>query len=155
MTIIDPPSGWKYGFPKPIPEDRIKDATVWLVEQGYPQSLIDDLGEHFGCKYWQEPDEPIVVSNKYITCTNKKQGMTEEQLVSLGFNKEPAGDGNHYYCMDIAGITFITNECSDEVKDGEWTVEMFDNGVLSIYNFDDMSNLIGVLKKYGNNESNT
>jgi len=42
MTIIDPPSGWKYGFPKPIPKDRIKDSLVWLVEQGYPQSLIDE-----------------------------------------------------------------------------------------------------------------
>ena len=43
ITIIDPPSGWKYGFPKPIPEDRKKDSMVWLVEQGYPQSEIDAL----------------------------------------------------------------------------------------------------------------
>ena len=55
--IIDPPSGWKYGFPKPIPEDRLKDMNVWLVEQGYPQKLIDKLGEHFYCRYWEEPDE--------------------------------------------------------------------------------------------------
>jgi len=52
--IIDPPSGWKYGFPKPIPEDRRKDSLVWLVEQGYPQSLIDYLGEHFYCRYWED-----------------------------------------------------------------------------------------------------
>lgn len=55
--IIDPPSGWQYGFPKPIPEDRRKDSLVWLVEQGYPQSLIDELGEHFYCRYWEEPNE--------------------------------------------------------------------------------------------------
>ena len=42
--IIDPPSGWKYGFPKPIPEDRRYDSVTWLVEQGYPQELIDELG---------------------------------------------------------------------------------------------------------------
>jgi hypothetical protein len=58
-TIIDPPSGWKYGFPKPIPEDRRKDSLVWLVEQGYPQSEIDALGEHFYCRYWEQPDEDI------------------------------------------------------------------------------------------------
>ncbi|CAB4138434.1 hypothetical protein UFOVP331_40 [uncultured Caudovirales phage] len=58
-TIIDPPSGWKYGFPKPIPEDRKNDVLVWLVEQGYPQSEIDGLGEIFTncCRYWEE-EEP-------------------------------------------------------------------------------------------------
>lgn len=56
-TIIDPPSGWKYGFPKPIPEDRRYDALTWLVEQGYPQSEIDDLGEHFYYRCWEKPDD--------------------------------------------------------------------------------------------------
>lgn len=54
--IIDPPSGWKYGFPKPIPEDRRYDSLTWLVEQGYPQSLIDEFGEHFYCRYWSQDD---------------------------------------------------------------------------------------------------
>lgn len=57
--IIDPPSGWKYGFPKPIPEDRRYDSLTWLVEQGYPEKLIEELGEHFYCRYWEEPDEKI------------------------------------------------------------------------------------------------
>jgi hypothetical protein len=56
MTMIDPPSGWKYGFPKPIPEDRIKDAKAWLVEEGYPQKLIDELGQYFACRYWEQPE---------------------------------------------------------------------------------------------------
>jgi len=54
ITMIDPPSGWKYGFPKPIPKDRLKDVNTWLIEQGYPQSEIDSLGEHFYCRYWEE-----------------------------------------------------------------------------------------------------
>ena len=56
MRIIDPPSGWKYGFPKPIPVD-VKDTTSWLVENGYPQELIDELGEHFYCRFWEKPDD--------------------------------------------------------------------------------------------------
>lgn len=56
MKMIDPPSGWKYGFPKPIPED-VKDVKEWLVEQGYPQELIDELGEYFYCRYWNEETE--------------------------------------------------------------------------------------------------
>jgi hypothetical protein len=56
--IIDPPSGWKYGFPKPIPND-IKDVIPWLVENGYPQKEIDKLGEHFYCRYWESDTCPI------------------------------------------------------------------------------------------------
>ena len=56
--IIDPPSGWKYGFPKPIPDD-IKDVIPWLVENGYPQKEIDKLGEHFYCRYWESDTCPI------------------------------------------------------------------------------------------------
>jgi hypothetical protein len=53
--IIDPPSGWKYGFPKPIPKDRQKDVKVWLVENGYPQEEIDAYGESLSCRYWEAP----------------------------------------------------------------------------------------------------
>ena len=53
LLIIDPPSGWRYGFPKPIPQERLKDVKVWLVEQGYPQEEIDKLGDFFGYRYWE------------------------------------------------------------------------------------------------------
>ena len=56
-TIIYPPSGWLYGFPKPIPEDRRKDSIAWLIEQGYPKVVIDSYGEHFYCRYWEEPEK--------------------------------------------------------------------------------------------------
>lgn len=56
MRIIDPPSGWKYGFPKPIPND-VKDVEKWLVENGYPQQEIDRLGEYFYCRYWERDEE--------------------------------------------------------------------------------------------------
>ena len=51
-TIIDPPSGWKYGFPKHIP-NHIVDVKSWLVANGYPQKEIDSLGTHFYCRYWE------------------------------------------------------------------------------------------------------
>jgi hypothetical protein len=42
MRIIDPPSGWKYGFPKALP-DTITESEIaaWLLEQGYPEQLLD------------------------------------------------------------------------------------------------------------------
>jgi hypothetical protein len=46
--MIDPPSGWRYGFPKEIPDDvDVTDVNAWLIENGYPKKFIDDLGEFF------------------------------------------------------------------------------------------------------------
>jgi hypothetical protein len=71
--MCDPPSGWVYGFPKPIPEDRRKDVTVWLIEEGYPKNLIEELGEYFYCRYWEQPKEKLVVKynngNGAILCS--------------------------------------------------------------------------------------
>lgn len=51
-TYIDPPGGWRYGFPKILPND-IKDVNSWLVQNGYPQSEIDSCGKYFHCRYWE------------------------------------------------------------------------------------------------------
>lgn len=51
--MIDPPSGWMFGFPKAIPND-VTDVNKWLVENGYPQKMIDDLGEYFFVREWIE-----------------------------------------------------------------------------------------------------
>ena len=39
-TYIDPPSGWKYGFPKELPEG-IEDLRAWLIENGYPEKDVE------------------------------------------------------------------------------------------------------------------
>lgn len=54
ITMCDPPSGWKYGFPKPIPKDRTNDVIAWLLECGYPQKEIDICGKYFYCRFWEE-----------------------------------------------------------------------------------------------------
>lgn len=51
--FVDPPSGWKYGFPKVIPED-VKDHNQWIIEHGYPKEVMDSYGEFFYCRYWYE-----------------------------------------------------------------------------------------------------
>ena len=52
--MIDPPSGWMYGFPKPISKDTaIFDLDEWLVSVGYPQKLIDEgMSKH--CSFCEE-----------------------------------------------------------------------------------------------------
>ena len=44
--MIDPPSGWKYGFPKPLPEEFFTlgsdfNLEKWLVDEGYPECEVD------------------------------------------------------------------------------------------------------------------
>jgi hypothetical protein len=55
-TMIDPPSGWKYGFPKVLPDD-VENVLEWLVSEGYPQFEIDACGKHFYCRYWEKQNE--------------------------------------------------------------------------------------------------
>jgi UDP-glucose 4-epimerase len=77
--------------------------------------------------------------------------MTEEQIILLGFEKqveEEVENPFYYYTLDIVdGLSFITM-ASDEVKDGEWIVEVFNTS--SHIKFKDasiLSNLIEILNQ--------
>ena len=52
--IIDPPSGWKYGFPREIPESELNRINEWLVENHYPQREIDVFGGKLPYRIWKE-----------------------------------------------------------------------------------------------------
>lgn len=46
IYIIDPPEGWKYGFPKTTTR-KPKSYKAWCIRNGYPKKLADSYGEHF------------------------------------------------------------------------------------------------------------
>ena len=49
--IIDPPGGWRYGFPKqydPLPGETLRD---WLVREGYPPQEVEWAVHH--CRSWE------------------------------------------------------------------------------------------------------
>jgi hypothetical protein len=54
VRIIDPPQGWRYGFPKVFDCDENEDVNTWLINNGYPKQLIEQLGEHFHCRFWTQ-----------------------------------------------------------------------------------------------------
>jgi hypothetical protein len=56
VIMIDPPSGWKYGFPKVIPKE-VTNTVQWLLDNGYPQKEIDACGDYFFCRHWEEEHE--------------------------------------------------------------------------------------------------
>jgi hypothetical protein len=60
VMMCDPPLGWKYGFPKPIPNEVQGQKAIeeWLVSEGYPQWEIDSFGMNgFYCRYWEKHDD--------------------------------------------------------------------------------------------------
>lgn len=60
VLMIDPPSGWMFGFPKPIPKAAASPPHLedWMIENGYPEALILD-GMLQYCRFWtKEVDDP-------------------------------------------------------------------------------------------------
>jgi hypothetical protein len=49
---IDPPNGWKYGFPKEVTKKQLNkgDFKALCVELGYPQDEADEYGFHFSVR---------------------------------------------------------------------------------------------------------
>ena len=47
---IDPPSGWKYGFPKLY--DNTIPLDKWLVDSGYPQKDVNFAVQYL--RIWPE-----------------------------------------------------------------------------------------------------
>jgi hypothetical protein len=73
--------------------------------------------------------------------------MTERELILLGFKseeiKEYDEDDSYYYALDVVnGLTFIT-PTNEEIKDGEWYVEVFNTDPL--IRFHDMGELQGLI----------
>ena len=52
--IYDPPSGWKYGFPKEVPHSVTtdEDFTKWLIDSGYPEKDIE-LALRYGRRWFK------------------------------------------------------------------------------------------------------
>ena len=53
MKMIDPPSGWKYGFPKPYNNPDNLPIEEWLIKNGYPASEFDKDGRVYWCRFWE------------------------------------------------------------------------------------------------------
>jgi hypothetical protein len=57
LIIVDPPEGWKYGFPAPLKDDYEKQ----LKESGYPKKDIPFALKH--SRYWGWRNEESLEEN--------------------------------------------------------------------------------------------
>ena len=49
---VDPPMGWKFGFPLIYDPDKDGDITEWMIKCGYPKETMDSYGDYFYSRHW-------------------------------------------------------------------------------------------------------
>ena len=49
---IDPPEGWRWGFPRVWDSEVYPDAIEWIIQCGYPRNLVAEYGSHFHVRQW-------------------------------------------------------------------------------------------------------
>ena len=54
VTYVDPPSGWRFGFPRILP-DSVVDMRKWLIDNGYPEKDVDFAMQYM--RFWKEEVE--------------------------------------------------------------------------------------------------
>lgn len=55
--MIDPPEGWKFGFPKVVPLEHTlwseDEQDQWLFKNGYPKEIRAAYGKNFHVRYME------------------------------------------------------------------------------------------------------
>jgi len=54
---VDPPEGWKFGFPAIYDPDADGQLSEWIISKGYPVLIIKEYGESWAIRCWpaEEP----------------------------------------------------------------------------------------------------
>ena len=54
---IDPPEGWKYGFPAIYDPEKDGQMSEWIISKGYPVQIIKEYGDQWHIRCWpaEEP----------------------------------------------------------------------------------------------------
>jgi hypothetical protein len=57
LIWVDPPEGWKFGFPAIYNPDTDGQMSDWIISKGYPIQIIKEYGEQWMVRCWpaEEP----------------------------------------------------------------------------------------------------
>jgi len=58
MMWVDPPEGWKYGFPAIYDPEKDGQMSEWIVRKGYPLLTIKEYGESWTIRCWPVEVKP-------------------------------------------------------------------------------------------------
>jgi hypothetical protein len=85
---VDPPEGWKYGFPAIYDPETDGQISDWAVRKGYPLLTIKEYGEQWHVRCWSAeepkecPDEVINTQEQPKAVENDPIGASREQLIA-------------------------------------------------------------------------
>ena len=54
---VDPPEGWRWGFPKVWDSNQHPNMFTWLNWAGYPRQVREEYGIHFYCRQWSVEEQ--------------------------------------------------------------------------------------------------
>ena len=57
IRMIDLPGGWRFGFPKELTLEEGQTIKNWVIQNGYPKRIIDELGPIFRPDIWEQEIE--------------------------------------------------------------------------------------------------
>ena len=94
MKMIDPPGGWRYGFPKAFTIRDGQSLREWLIENGYPAHEIDLFPpDQLPVRIWRQvrpeasPDMMAQAELKaFCTIADRWKLSEGEQMVLLGLS---------------------------------------------------------------------
>ena len=58
MIWVDPPEGWKYGFPAIYDPEKDGQMREWIVRKGYPLLTIKEYGDSWAVRCWPVEVKP-------------------------------------------------------------------------------------------------
>lgn len=92
--FIDPPEGWKYGFP--MEYDGITPVREFLVNNGYPKEKIDKMGNEFLYRTFNKGEDLTFqdlgkLIGKLVDQKNEKYGDSVLKPLSIFAGKCKAG----------------------------------------------------------------
>jgi hypothetical protein len=90
---VDPPEGWKHGFPAIYNPETDGQMREWIVNKGYPVQTIKEYGEQWHVRCWPAeepkecPDEVINAQEQLKAVENapigtKMRKTTREEKIS-------------------------------------------------------------------------
>jgi hypothetical protein len=59
MMWVDPPEGWKFGFPAIYDPEKDGQMSEWIVRKGYPLLTIKEYGESWAVRCWPVEVKPF------------------------------------------------------------------------------------------------
>jgi|TARA_R100000656_G_scaffold39974_1_gene33389 hypothetical protein len=111
VTIIDPPSGWKYGFPRVHNRPNHQSLEEWLVEKGYPKEDAKWASEN--CRYWMENQEDNM-DIEHTDLTGTTQGAIMDTLDSLKYQLDTMSVALESLKTRLESVEMELDEAADE-----------------------------------------